>query len=359
LVEAIHCGHTWIGLPDDFWDNEEKIFFPVGLIFSGNKAYAAASPDIKTIPEGSEIISINKVPVSHIIESTKRLVNSDAKSSTGKLANFAHSFPDLFALQYGNHDSYEVYFILPESSETKVRTIRPVSRNMAWQNPINTLSGSFAPGNELKLELLKDQNLAVMGIATFGYYDNQKKFYNFIDSAFEQINKASVKNLILDLRNNGGGDPVCASKLLSYIETKPAPYFVKIYKGYEALAKPLPLPVKNAFGGKLYVLINGGCFSSTGHLCALLKYLDRATFIGEETGGTYECNDDHVSVQTTTVHLNLNVARRTYTTAVKGISRETGIMPDYPVEPSIREVTEGKDAVRQYAINLVAKNQQP
>ena len=26
LVEAVHCGHTWISLPDDFWDSEENCF---------------------------------------------------------------------------------------------------------------------------------------------------------------------------------------------------------------------------------------------------------------------------------------------------------------------------------------------
>ena len=95
----MHCGHTWISLPDDYWDNDEALFFPVGMVFSGNKAYAAPSGNESPIPQGSEIISINKIPVSAIIESTKHLVNSDAKSKTGKLAGFSHSFPDLFTLQ--------------------------------------------------------------------------------------------------------------------------------------------------------------------------------------------------------------------------------------------------------------------
>ena len=25
LVESLHCGHTWITLPDEFWDNEEAL----------------------------------------------------------------------------------------------------------------------------------------------------------------------------------------------------------------------------------------------------------------------------------------------------------------------------------------------
>ena len=353
LVESIHCGHTWISLPSEFWDSEEAVFFPLGLIFSGNKAIAAPSGIISTIPQGSEIISVNKIPVSDIIESTKRLLSSDAKSKTGKLAVFGNSFPDLFAIQYGNPDRFEVNFIPPGSSKTNMQVIDPVLRKTAWENAPNaTLSGWFSRENELHLEIMKAEKLAVMSIPTFGFYDNQQKFYSFLDSAFEQIQRSAVQTLILDLRNNSGGDPFCAARLLSYLEKKPVPYFALAYQGYATLAKPIPISGKNAFTGTLYVLINGGCFSTTGHLCGLLKYHKRAIFLGEETGGTYECNDDHIRVQTAATHLNLNVARMTFTVAVKGLSRETGIMPDHPAENTIDDVITGQDAVKQIAKKL-------
>jgi hypothetical protein len=357
LVESIHCGHTWVSLPDEYWDNDEALFFPLGMIFSGEKAHVAPSENNSPIPHGSEIISINKIPVAAIIKSTKRMVSSDAKSKTGKLAAFYHSFPDLFALQYGNPECYEVSFISPGSRETQLQLLKPVSRKIAWENPVNTLAGSFAGGNDLELEIVQAKKIAVLGIRTFSYYNKKEAFYAFIDSAFEQIHQMAVQSLILDLRNNSGGDPYCAVRLLSYLETKPAPYFARSYDEYETLAQPIPVASKNSFAGNLYVLINGGCFSSTGHLCAMLKYLGRGKFIGEETGGTYECNDGHVRIITSATHLSLNVARITYTAAVKGISRETGIMPDYTIEPSIDDVLKGRDSVKEFAVKLIYKGQ--
>jgi hypothetical protein len=353
IVESLHCGHTWIILPDEFWNYEAVTYFPLGLLFSGDKAYAAPSSDINAILQGSQIISVNKIPMADIIESTKRLVNSDGKSKTAKLANFGHSFPDLFAIQYGNPDGYEVNFIPPGSTEIHKQLVKSVSRKTAWENPVSTLAGSISTGNELQIEIEKTKNLAVLSIRTFGYYNNQQKFYAFLDSAFEQVHHSAVQSLILDLRNNSGGDPVCASRLLSYLERVPTPYFAHAYAGYEALAKPIPMSGKNVFTGKLLVLINGGCFSTTGHICSLLKYNKLAQFVGEETGGTYECNDNHIRLNTSATHLMLNVARTTYTTAVKGISRETGIMPDYPVEPTIGDFLAGRDAVKQYTMKLV------
>lgn len=353
LVESLHCGHTWIRLPDDFWNNEEKVFFPLGLVFSDNTAYTVHSGNTNSIPEGSEIMSVNKIPISDIIESTKRLVNSDAKSKTGKLANFVYSFPDLFALQYGNPDGYDVNFISPWSTEIHKQHVQSASRINAWEKSVNTLAGSIPGGNELQIEIDKAKNLAVMSIRTFGYYDKQQKFYDFLDTAFEQVHNSAIQNLILDLRNNSGGDPVCASRLLSYLEKQPAPYFAHAYGGYETLAQPIPISGKNPFAGNLYVLINGGCFSTTGHFCALLKYYRRATFVGEETGGTYECNDNHISIKTSATHLTINVARTTYTTAVMDLSRETGIMPDYTLEPAIDDFLAGRDAVKQYTMKLI------
>jgi len=230
LVESIHCGHTWISLPSEFWDGEEVVFFPLKLIFSENKAFAAPSGIMSAIPQGSEIISVNKIPVSDIIESTKRLLSSDAKSKTGKLSAFRHSFPHLFAIQYGNPDRFEVNFIPPGSSETQLQVVKPVSRKAAWENAPTSLSGWFSRENELQLEIVTPEKLAVMSIPTFGYYDNQK-FYSFLDSAFEQIHRSAVRNLILDLRNNSGGDPFCAAQLLSYIARDPAPYFDHAYPG--------------------------------------------------------------------------------------------------------------------------------
>jgi hypothetical protein len=357
LVESIHCGHTWISMPDEYWDNDEARFFPLGMIFSGDKAWVAISDNNGPIPQGSQIITINKIPVAEIIESTKPLVNSDAKSKTGKLAAFYHSFPDLFALQYGNRESYEVNFIPPGSTENHLHVLKPVTRKTAWENPTNTLAGMFPGEQDLQLEILQAKKVAVLGIRSFYYYNNRQKFYAFIDSVFEQINRWRVQNLILDLRNNGGGDPFCAVRLLSYLETQPAPYFASVYEEYETLAQPVPVAVKNAYNGNLYVLINGGCFSTTGHLCALLKYHARGKFIGEETGGTYECNDSHTRIATEATKLNLNVARMTYTVAVKGISRETGIMPDYPVEPTISDVLAGRDAVKEFAVSISDKGQ--
>jgi len=43
----------------------------------------------------------------------------------------------------------------------------------------------------------------------------------------------------------------------------------------------------------------------------------------------------------------------TFTVAVKGLSRETGIIPDYPTEPTIDDLLAGRDAVKDFAMKLI------
>lgn len=58
-----------------------------------------------------------------------------------------------------------------------------------------------------------------------------------------------------------------------------------IYYRFKASKEHKPNP-KN-YKGKLYVLINGNSFSASSILSTQLKATNRATFVGQETGGAY------------------------------------------------------------------------
>jgi hypothetical protein len=103
----------------------------------------------------------------------------------------------------------------------------------------------------------------------------------------------------------------------------------------------------------LIILIDGMCFSTTGHLSALLKYYGLGTFLGEETGGTYACNDaSHDTVLKHTGY-RFQSARASFATAVIGFPEDRGILPDHPVRPSIDEVIMNQDAVLEFALELI------
>lgn len=109
----------------------------------------------------------------------------------------------------------------------------------------------------------------LLTINKYGYYGEVEMFHNFIDRVFQEINIKGIKNLILDVRGNSGGEPFCTSYLSSYLEPEPIPYFDDHYGKYDTLANPIPKP-ENNYNGELFTLIDGHGFSTTGHFCGLL-----------------------------------------------------------------------------------------
>ena len=153
--------------------------------------------------------------------------------------------------------------------------------------------------------------------------------------------------------SNDGGDPFCAASLFSFLQTEPLPYFAKSYGKYAELANPLPLP-ENHFTGKLLTLIDGRCFSTNGHFCALLKYHKIGKFIGQQTGASYICNaGKNMKVDLMNTKIMLYFGRSSFSAAVKGMDKTKPISPDYPVEQSWLDFVNGRDAVMQKAYQVI------
>jgi C-terminal processing protease CtpA/Prc len=78
------------------------------------------------------------------------------------------------------------------------------------------------------LKFFEDGKIARITIHQFGgYADPEKKqgFRDFYKESFETIHTKGSKALIIDLRNNGGGEDELGQLLLSYLVDKPFKYY--------------------------------------------------------------------------------------------------------------------------------------
>ncbi|AFL82492.1 periplasmic protease [Aequorivita sublithincola DSM 14238] len=173
-----------------------------------------------------------------------------------------------------------------------------------------------------------DSLVAYMKIRGFSN-GNPEDFYA---ESFKTIDSLGVKTMILDLRNNGGGSLDEIDNLYSYFTETPytlvepsevttripfLPSFVNntspvFLKGLAIVFAPVIIthnllktkkidgtiyyrlksskehkPNPQNYKGKLYVLINGNSFSASSILSTQLKATNKATFVGQETGGAY------------------------------------------------------------------------
>jgi len=220
---------------------------------------------------------------------------------------------------------------------------------------VQQLTEKQGPAEEvLDLKIYADEDLAVMRIVHFGFYQNKAAFTDFVDEAFSSIADQGIGHLILDTRGNGGGDPYAARYLFKYLAQEPIVYFHNPHETMAETGKPLPLASSNHFQGRLYTLLDGGEGSTTGHLLALLKYHDLGEFVGVESGATYFCNDASARFTLKNSRLGVKMARASFQVEVTGMPKDQGISPDHKVEPAAQDLAENRDTAMQYTRDLIA-----
>jgi hypothetical protein len=357
VLAKIGCGHSSLWLPKGYWKNASAKLMPLRLVFLDGKAYAwRFYREVEGIPEGIEILSINGKPIPEILDVLKANISADGYMDSRKLYKINQAPSIFYGLQFGYPDKFRFVYRLSDQSESQSFACDPVDLKTVEDAKAEINTTEFNPLDfTLDLEILEQSDTAVLTIRSFVYYENPEKFNDFIDEAFAKIDRLEIKNLLLDLRNNGGGNPFCTSHLFSYLIPEPLPYFAEEYGKYARLASPIP-PAEKAFRGRLIVLINGGCFSSTPHLCALLKYHKIGTFVGTEAGGTYTCNGAAREIKLSHTGFIAVVNRRSFAAAVDGFTNNRGILPDHFVMPRIEDLVQGRDAQKEYALQLIVQS---
>ena len=187
------------------------------------------------------------------------------------------------------------------------------------------------------------------------------------------------------MRNNGGGLDALGERLFAYFADAPFHYYddlvanpstFRLYSQTQQ-GEPLPTdefalkadgkyhwvkhlmrlmqPLQPHFAGKVYLLINGGCYSTCAEFVSTMQFHQKATFIGEEAGGGYYGDTSgftsNVYLPHTKIVLVLPLVA--YYLSVHGYAHaDRGVMPDYPVQSTIQDLLAGKDNAMTLALSL-------
>ncbi|MBL7105970.1 MAG: hypothetical protein ISS18_16730 [Bacteroidales bacterium] len=221
-------------------------------------------------------------------------------------------------------------------------------------------------------------------------------FRDFVWELIDSLNNANISNLIIDVRNNPGGNTILCKQLLFFLTDKTEikgfteyAYISEIYKAYftdtyENLEKEnkgvlengkmvLIYQDKNAlsdildstskyhigvnrpvFKGNVYFLSNYNTGSAAALLITLAQDNSIGTIIGTSvgnnpTGATTWAQFELPKTKTKTVMATSYYIRPDTS---KGIEQ----MPDYWIEYSIQDYLTGKDPYFEKAIELIIKN---
>jgi hypothetical protein len=339
LVDMVRCSHTGIRYPSGYTGllKEQGTYFPFEVSCNQGRIYylSPAGHSPVEIEPGTEIAAINGLAAADIIDRISAFVPTEGTNASAEYYQLNQHFQELYRI-LDPADLFKVEFLTPQGNiAEQVQACR-----------LEKLSGKeLKDQGELPVtfRLTGDGSAAILRIPSFEIHD-MEGYMAELTRIFVLLQSQRVGSLIADLRGNPGGHPIFAAQLLSYLVEEDFTYFRRNPDATEFEPLYLPMhPDPNHFNGKVYVLVDGGCLSTTGHLISLIKYHTDARFIGEEPGSTFICNDFSIQVSLPHTGIEVNIPRLTFETAVEGFQEGNPFPLDYPVQFSITDIVNGID----------------
>jgi C-terminal processing protease CtpA/Prc len=362
-----------------------------------------------TILPGTELVRVNHIRPMELVSKYSRTLSADGFNRTYKPRKSGEWFPNYFYFHNDLTDS--VICELKYNDSIRTVTLKRKNRQISAEN-LKTREQRKAEEPQRKKESKKrnlqgysvlaktysknlefagpDSSIAILKVRDFsnGNYD---QFYR---NSFKLLDSLKTEYLVLDLRDNPGGEIKDARELFSYLADTAFQFIDKaevvsrtsivhsnyfrgnplllnviIALGYpgELLSKGLLLllvnredddkyylsfpetlkgvPDSKKFKGELYVLVNGGTFSAASTLASDIRGSKKATFIGEETGGAsngsvagrmavYSLPESKLDIYIGLAHIQPH-----YRTGTEG----RGIFPDIEIKPTLTDRIAGTD----------------
>jgi len=354
VAAAVRCGHTRLKLPRGVRDyyNDHGDFLPLEIKVIGDRLFVyRVFTEEESIEPGTRILTIDDNEAVEIIQRLADGLPADGTNLSYKYYAMNQRFSPLYHVFFGGADSFRLQLLDPHTGESEIKVVPAMS--WAERDAVDEIRfHDEQSGGRWDGSISPDGRYGILRIGDFSFYDDPEEFNEPVREFFAELAANDVGALILDLRGNDGGDPHCSSTIAEHLIGHPVQYFADGTLFYDEFVVPRPVP-EHVFTGELFVLIDGGCFSSTGHLSALLKYHGAGTFIGIETGGSFACND--ASEEYTLKHsgLKLGLPRMTFRVVAPGLTKGRGILPDHEIRPTIDDLINGRDVVREKAISLI------
>lgn len=404
----VHCGHLYtIAQGDLSKEVLKKKVLPFYIQVVDGKLYLFNDCSDSSIPNGSHILSINGKSDNDILNALLPGIPSDGYIQTRKIKllerYYFYAFQGFDLYYYLFADRSNIFKIDYSTFGTNLRktvTVKGISseeRKDILLHRYNIDEQIWFKTPSPKFEIDDKDNYAVLTVSR-SFYDKKidPNFDSLLSSAFHSIKEKKVENLIIDLRNNEGGDENQQMELMSYLYDKPFRLYQNIYLSHldfrplkpviierdtstllfnnddEYMRKindnlwinnyeysdnlQLKEPKSAVFKGKLYVLMNGTCFSSAADLISDLKKTTDAVFIGEESGGTFEgpTGGNEIVVQLPNSKIMVRISPNLqigYLYQKHPIGR--GVLPTYPIKYTVQDIVQHTDLEMDFAKKLI------
>lgn len=392
LSASVRCGHTWTNPVNqgsrmrEALDALPVLPMTVRVVERRLLVTASATPAVRA---SDEILDIDGRPFAQIVEELMPYLRADGASDGKRLAQLDSNaeggvLDRLLPLLHPPRDGH--YTLRLRRADGRAFT-RRVAATTAPVRDRRLLADGTA-GEDLSWRFAITGDTAVLTLPTFAFWNASFDWKAYLQQTFETLAQQNVRHLVLDLRQNEGGDSAIGQALLGYLIADdygvPAgrvvlayervPYLLARYLDtwdfgfFDRTGKvtrnadgtwrytdpPAAVRIQPAaprFSGTVAALI-GPRMSSAGFLLARdLRASGRAVLIGEPTGGNRRGLNGGQIAWLTLPYSGVAVDIPLQAT-VHDDEPDAPILPDVPVPTTVEDVVAKRDAAREKALTM-------
>ncbi len=403
VVAAVKNGHTSLRLPeDDQQVLEQQIpLLPLGVRVLGGEIFVVRDfSDISPSLAGSEVLAINGVSSRELVRRMLALVSADGDVMTSRqrmISGWGFDF-QLFTT-FGFRDRFSLSL---RGEQGRARTVvvdgllgKALSARWRQRYPEDLDAGHRA---QFGFAFSDDRRIGVLTIPHWDDFvdaDRKTDIDTFFGNVFRDLASSQSQVLIIDVRDNGGGEDAHAARLASYLVERPFLFFDDLWmkalsfsflryapadyrrgetemlpkevadlaeRGpdgrYHLVKLPywgLQQPSAPTFRGRVLLLSNGNSFSTSTEFSAFLWSRHRVEIVGEEGSGYWRSNTSGVEPTLTlpASKLRLTVPLMEFDSAVSGGKPGAhGVLPDHRVSYTVADLIAGRDKEMELALRL-------
>ena len=391
LAASIRCGHTWTNVLNQqgaikrqLLEAPDKLPVTITLVEGRWRILASAVPGIAA---GDELLSIDGKDSAQVIAGMLPYLRADGASDGKRLRQLGHDRPDYSMMDIVwpllSPPAAGVYQLTVRTGGGAVRRIAAGATTLAAREAILKQQGAQPRLDAWRLRI--DGAQAVMTLPTFALYRTSFDWRAFFADSFATLRREHVQRLIIDIRDNEGGDGAIGMELLSYLVEAPvttvSDQSVTMYERVPyALARYLDTwdfgffdrtgqidriadgpqagrwrfrpnafkthtisPRANRFTGRSWLLVGPENSSATFSLAQLTKQTGAATLVGQPTGGNLRGLNGGQLAWVTLPNSGVAVDIPLLATSYQADTPDAGIAPDILVRRSFNGQVENRD----------------
>lgn len=404
LAAFIRCGHTWTNVLNQSGGSKaallgaaNKLPFTMTLVENRWLVLASATPGVAA---GDEILAVNGVPARAMVAQMMPYLRADGSSDGKRLRQLGHDRGD-----YSQMDIVWPLLSPPQAGRYRLQvrkagvdqvsgvSIEVDATPLVARSAALAKQGIVKPDESWRFRI--DKQVGYLTLPTFSFWNSKFDWNGFIDQSFAELKAKQVPHLVIDIRENEGGDGAIGGKLLSHLLKQPlqfasdqsitsyerVPYNLvryldtwdysffdrtgqveKVTSGTASGQYQLKdrigalqtiTPVATPYAGKAFLLVSAENSSATFQLAKLTKESGAATLIGQVTGGNQRGLNGGQLTWVTLPHSGVAVDIPLLAARYSESTPDASITPDVLVERTFAARRAGRDEEMAAVLRLI------